>query len=534
MRNKTQSDRLRFALLLAVLAAVSLPPFSAEVLAQRNVRASNRQIGQLLTRIQSRANSFRNSFADSANSLRNNNARRSDIFESSNSFVEAANQLPAKFRQRNLDAGDVQNLLAQADRVDETSRGIWLSASASNDWRMLRSDLATLANYYNVTWNPTNASNASYQPQRRGNWLTGTWRLDRSRSDNIDNVVNRETRSLSTTDQERARTMLTRRLDSPEMLALQRQGRQITMVSTSGPQVSFDANGVTRTETNNNGRNVRVRASLAGEQLSVNSTGDRGNDYNVTFTPIDNGQRLRVTRSIYTDRLNRPVTVNSVYERSADTAQLNLYDNRSTDNAAYNNRGAGAQNRGRRVRSGAFYIPDGTLMTAVLNTNLDTRNVRDGERFTMTVRTPRQYDGAVLEGVVVEADRSGRVTGRAELGLDFERIRLRNGQTYEFAGYLESIRTPNGEDIRVDNEGSVKDDDSQTTRTVTRSGIGAALGAIIGAVAGGGKGAAIGAAIGAGAGAGSVFIQGREDLELPTGTEVTLRASAPRTTEARR
>ena len=66
------------------------------------------------------------------------------------------------------------------------------------------------------------------------------------------------------------------------------------------------------------------------------------------------------------------------------------------------------------------------------------------------------------------------------------------------------------------------------SRTVTRTGVGAAVGALIGAIAGGGKGATIGAAIGAGTGAGSVFIQGRDDLELTRGTEFTIRASLPR------
>jgi hypothetical protein len=33
--------------------------------------------------------------------------------------------------------------------------------------------------------------------------------------------------------------------------------------------------------------------------------------------------------------------------------------------------------------------------------------------------------------------------------------------------------------------------------------------------------------IGAGAGAGSVYVQGRNDLELNTGTEVTVRSSGP-------
>ena len=46
-------------------------------------------------------------------------------------------------------------------------------------------------------------------------------------------------------------------------------------------------------------------------------------------------------------------------------------------------------------------------------------------------------------------------------------------------------------------------------------------------LAGGGKGAAIGAVIGAGAGAGSVYVQGRNDLDLEAGTEVTVRATGP-------
>jgi uncharacterized protein YcfJ len=113
------------------------------------------------------------------------------------------------------------------------------------------------------------------------------------------------------------------------------------------------------------------------------------------------------------------------------------------------------------------------------------------------------------------------------LTLDFDTIRLRNGQSYRFAGILESVRTPSGDVVRVDNEGAVRDCD-QTKQTVTRTAIGTAVGAIIGAIAGGGKGAAIGAVIGAGAGAGSVYVQGRNDLDLPSGTEVTVRATGPR------
>jgi uncharacterized protein YcfJ len=110
------------------------------------------------------------------------------------------------------------------------------------------------------------------------------------------------------------------------------------------------------------------------------------------------------------------------------------------------------------------------------------------------------------------------------MSFGFDSIRLRDGREYHFAGSIESVRTSGDDSVRVDNEGRIQDEDSQTARTVERTGIGAAIGAVIGAVSGGGKGAAIGAAVGAGAGAGSVFIQGRDDLELANGTEFRIRA----------
>jgi hypothetical protein len=114
--------------------------------------------------------------------------------------------------------------------------------------------------------------------------------------------------------------------------------------------------------------------------------------------------------------------------------------------------------------------------------------------------------------------------------LDFQQIRLRDGRTAGFSGTIESVRANNGEQVRVDAEGdgSIQEEDSRGDTTAQRTAIGAAVGAIIGAIAKGGKGAAIGAAIGAGAGASSVYIQGRDDLELRSGTEVAIRSGPSR------
>ena len=144
----------------------------------------------------------------------------------------------------------------------------------------------------------------------------------------------------------------------------------------------------------------------------------------------------------------------------------------------------------------------------------------------MNVTSPNIYRDAVIEGRVAQVDNSGRLSGRANVSLEFDTIRMRDGRSYRFAGVIDSVRTVNGENVSVTNEGTVRDS-NQTTKTVTRAGVGAALGALIGAIAGGGTGAAVGAAVGAGAGAGSVLIQGRDNVELGPGTEFSITATGP-------
>ena len=300
------------------------------------------------------------------------------------------------------------------------------------------------------------------------------------------------------------------RLESPEMLAIERRGSTMSMASSRAPQSTFEADGIERQE-ELNGRTSRVTGSLNGDQLIVKSTGYRENDFSVTFESIENGNRLRIRREIYSDRLSQPVVVNSVYDRTSAAPRWNIYEGMRSDNAVANRN--------------QFIMRDGEIVVAVLNSDLTTKQARQGDRFTMTVRDG-QYEGAVIEGTVATVDQGGKLAGRSGMTVDFETIRLRNGRTYQFAGILTSVRTLNGDTVKVDNEGSAQGD-NQTTQTVTRAGIGTAIGAIIGAIAGGGKGAAIGGVIGAVGGAGSVYVTGKDNLDLPAGTELTVRSGAP-------
>lgn len=488
----------------------ALPPVNSN----RSSRLSDGELNQLIRRIETGSNRFQASLTDALAINRYDRTNRdANINVSVRDFKSATGQLRNRFDARQSVNGDVAHLLEHATPIDRFMHDNDLTPGAQNDWSTLRGDLNTLAGAYNIAanWQNVTTPPAAYNADSR---LTGTYRLDSSRSDNPRDVADRATQSLSNNERQNVYDRMFARLESPEMLAIERRGSTMTMASSRAQQSTFEADGVARQEQFSNGRSSRVTATLQGDQLGVSSTGYRENDFNVTFEPIENGNRLRVKREIYSDRLNQPVVVNSVYNRTSNAAQWNIYD------------GSASVQGNSGTTNGQFIVRDGETIVAVLNNDLTTRQAKQGDRFTMTVRDNGQYEGAVIEGTVGSVNQGGRLTGRSGMSLNFDTIRLRDGQTYRFAGILTSVRTSSNDTVKVDNEGSAQGD-NQTTQTLERAGIGTAIGAIIGAIAGGGKGAAIGGVIGAAGGAGSVYVTGKDNLDLPQGTELTIRASAP-------
>jgi hypothetical protein len=383
--------------------------------------------------------------------------------------------------------------------------------------------------------------------------LTGLYRLNPDSSDDPQEAAERSTQNLAFGMDASEMERLTRRLSSPPQLAIERRGRAISIASTRAQRITFEADGREKVERTPQGKEVRSRAVLYGEELMVSySDGDR-DEFSVTFDPINEGQRLRVTRRIYDRRLERPVVVQSIYEKVSNVARWDVYGGPDSAQVAMRERPgsrsesspvAGTNNRPipppivrdrvpnpvppQPERSDErMVIGDNTQFVAVLNNNLTSRETRTGDPFTMTVREPRAFAGATIEGYVSRVSRGGRISGRSEMDLTFERITLRDGRVLQINGYIESVQpVDGGERVRIDNEGvGVSERDNQTNSTVQRTAIGAAVGAIIGAIVDEGRGAAIGAAIGAAAGAGSVYAEGRDDVELRNGTEITIRAS---------
>lgn len=491
---------------------------------QTAYRLNDAQMRALIARIETRSDTFSRSFERALDLSRYNNTSREDELNKwVTDFEYATDQLRDRFNNRTSTTTDVDMVLQRAALLDRFMRDERLSYQAERDWNNLRGELNRLAAAYSVAWNwnnvplaPSGAYTAGYDAM-----TTGTFRLSATQTDDPRRVAETATRSLGYNERRRITDSLVQRLTPPDMMAIERRGYNVSLASSRSPQVNVNADGMEHVESYPNGRASRVRASFNGDVLTIVSNGDRANDFTVTINPVDNGRRLLVTRSLYAERLNQPVVVRSYYDRVSDAAQLNLY------NSSANNTGGGVFGSNTGTVSGNFIVPDGTQLVALLQTNLSTNATREGDRFGLMVNSPAQFEGAMIEGHVSNPNRSGRVTGRSELTLNFDTIRLRDGRTYQFAGTTEGVRTPGGELVRVDTEGTVESD-SRTNTTIARTAIGTAIGALIGAIAGGGDGAAVGAAVGGGAGAGSVYVQGSQDLALPTGTEVTLRASAPR------
>lgn len=507
--------------ILPVIIMLVLGTVGVQAQTQRTYQGTFQSVRQLIVRIENRATRFRGDLNIAVDNSRINNTRAEDnISLFVTEFDGAVRHLHQRFDRRQSTATDAQEVLNRAAQIENFLRRRQLDTRVQSSWTLLRTDLDQLARAYGISWpqtgrtfpgtgTGTGTGNSPYSTNR----LTGTYRLDVARSDDPRAAAERATRTSPRGNRDRLLNAITARLESPDQLAIDLRGRSVTIASSRAPQITFEADGRDRVETTNSGRTVRARATLTGNRLLVSSTGDRGNDFSVTFEPLDNGQRLSVTRRVFAEGLSSAVMVQSTYDRSSDVAQFNVYT--GTDNYP-----------GPVATSGDFVVPNGELVVATLNDSLSTTSTREGDRFTMTVQQPGQFAGATIEGHVSHVERSGRLTGRSVMTLDFDNIRLRNGSTHRFAGIVESARTLDGNTVRVDNEGVVRDD-SQTTKTGQRAAIGTAVGAIIGAIAGGGKGAAIGAIIGAGGGAGSVYVQGRSDLELARGTEITLRASGP-------
>jgi hypothetical protein len=354
--------------------------------------------------------------------------------------------------------------------------------------------------------------------------LSGTYQLDRTRSDNAQQVAQRAAAGFPTAQRDRVFQNVVNRLQAPEQLSLQVTNRTVTMMSTNADRITFEADGNVRTETGPDGRQVATRADIRRGVITISMMGSRGSEYTATFEPINN-DGLVVTRRLDNGINRDPVIVVSEYRRVSD-ARWNLATTNPTSSSGGYTSG-GVWSNTERARRNTVFITSGTTLTTQLDRAMNTNTVRNGDRISLTVVEPVMYRGTVIEGVV----------GRAASGdqdnilVDFDVVRMPDGRTGEFDGVIQTIRMPDGKVIRVE-AGAVRGDDAGHTNSVKSGAIGAGVGAILGAIIGGKKGAVVGGV--AGAGGGIILDKTGNNRTLPAGTTFTVSAIAAGSTVTRR
>lgn len=169
-----------------------------------------------------------------------------------------------------------------------------------------------------------------------------------------------------------------------------------------------------------------------------------------------------------------------------------------------------------------FTVPADTVIRVRMDTELNSKTARVGDRFSSTVSEPVYGRngvtvipvGSKIWGRVSSVKRAGR-RSPGQITAGFYQVELPSARTYAINGSLTSLQA---DDVNADNEGSVTGRGNRKRDAVFIGG-GAATGAIIGAIAGGGKGAAIGAILGGGLGTGARVYEREQEAEVKSGTE---------------
>jgi hypothetical protein len=289
--------------------------------------ATDRDMRTLINRLRYRSSSFRTTFNrwSGRRGFWGDSGTNNDVVQAVGDLNTALNAYSSSYN--NSTARDLDTILRSAATIDAFVRSSNnLNYNVSSQWGLIRSDINTLTGYYGMTnWDwraPVWDNTAGYGDRDRGYgggygrgggfdaMITGTYRLNASRSDNVNEVIDR---NLGTTYDANGRLQqhqwLERRMMSPEMIVVEKHGNQVQFASSNAPQVTITADGSKQTETLPNGRTMTTSVSVTGRELTVNYEGDRANDFYVSFTPA--GRGLQVSRRIYLQNSNKTVTVNS-------------------------------------------------------------------------------------------------------------------------------------------------------------------------------------------------------------------------------
>lgn len=163
-------------------------------------------------------------------------------------------------------------------------------------------------------------------------------------------------------------------------------------------------------------------------------------------------------------------------------------------------------------------LPAGTVLRARMETSVASNTSRPEDAVLARLAAPILVDGRVVvpagsqvAGVVTQAVPSGKVKGRARVGVRFNSL------------------TAGNERYNIQTRTWTRVAPATKTKDAATIGVPAAGGAVVGGIVGGKKGAGIGAAAGGGAGTAVVLSTSGKEVVLGRGAVLLVRLSSPLT-----
>lgn len=162
--------------------------------------------------------------------------------------------------------------------------------------------------------------------------LNGVYRIDTDSSDKLYSVIEGAASNVPYGEQQQFFIDLAVRLTPPDLLAIECRGNRVSLGSSRAARVEFVADGITRTVRMTDGGTMRSRIGLERSSLTFNSGGGGSDSVSFTFTPLDGGRRLRVTRRISAAELIEPVVIQTFYDKINEVVSWDIYGAQPLEN----------------------------------------------------------------------------------------------------------------------------------------------------------------------------------------------------------
>lgn len=162
-------------------------------------------------------------------------------------------------------------------------------------------------------------SYAQGQSWSGGQTLTGTYRLNRAQSDDARSIAERLPRSLPENVRQAFLNPQIAPLSLPDVIALQIEGRALTIASSEGRQTL--AGDEHQTFHDQNLGPARLDTALSSTRYVLSVRGTEGSEISISLFSLSDGN-LRLTFRLNHNQFIQPFTLQIAYDRISDVAQL--------------------------------------------------------------------------------------------------------------------------------------------------------------------------------------------------------------------